>query len=563
MAATERLERELRRVAADLGAGDGVEIRLERPRNPEHGDIASNLAMALAGRLGKPPRAIAEDIRSRLSLEGAGISTIEIAGPGFLNFRLSGDVLQDRLREILAAGPTFGRITKSKPRRVMVEFVSANPTGPLHVAHARGAAIGDALASLLEWTGDDVHREFYVNDAGVQIDRLAESLDVRWRQLHGQEVQLPEEGYRGEYVVDLARELDAELGDRLAAMDETTRRQALRDWAVPKLRQQHDDDLRGYGVRFDEFFSESTVYERGLIEETLVELRERELVYEHEGALWMRTTDFGDDKDRVLVKSDGSFTYFLPDLAYHREKWRRGFEYVIDIWGADHHGYVPRMKAALAALGHADFLDVEIVQMVKIMREGREVRLSKRAGEIVTLRDLVAETGVDVARYFFLMRRGDAQMIFDLDLALDQSEKNPVYKVQYAHARMMSIFRKAGVDPAAFVAQPAELALLVDPLEQDLIKQLARFPQVVERAAANRAPHFVAEYLEVTAGMVNSWYHAGNPARNPRLAVLSDDAALRTGRLALVAAVRIVLANGLRVLGIAAPDRMDRAEEEA
>ena len=353
------------------------------------------------------------------------------------------------------------------------------------------------------------------------------------------------------------------MGDRLAKLDDAGRRQVLRDWAVPKLRQQHDDDLRGYGVRFDHFFSESTIYERGLIEETLAELREKELVYEHEGAVWMRTTDFGDDKDRVLVKSDGSFTYFLPDLAYHREKWRRGFEYVIDVWGADHHGYVPRMKAALAALGHADFLDVEIVQMVKIMREGREVRLSKRAGEIVTLRDLVAETGVDVARYFFLMRRGDAQMVFDLDLALDQSEKNPVYKVQYAHARMMSIFRKAGVDPATFAAESAELARLTDPLEQDLIKQLARFPQVVERAAANRAPHFVAEYLEETAGMVNSWYHAGNPARNPALAVLTDDAPLRRARLALVAAVRVVLANGLGVLGIDAPDRMDRAEEEA
>ena len=563
MAGTERLERELRRVAAELGAADGTEIRLERPRNPEHGDIASNLAMALAGQLGRPPRAIADEIRTRLSLEGAGISAVEIAGPGFLNFRLSQDVLQDRLGEILAGGPAFGRATRERPRRVMVEFVSANPTGPLHVAHARGAAIGDALASLLEWTGDDVHREFYVNDAGVQIERLAESLDVRWRQLHGQEAELPEEGYRGEYVVDLAREVDGDMGDRLAKLDATSRRQALREWAVPKLRQQHDDDLRGYGVRFDEFFPESAIYGRGLIDETLAELREKNLVYEHEGAVWLRTTDHGDDKDRVLVKSDGSYTYFLPDLAYHREKWRRGFEYVIDVWGADHHGYVPRMKAALAALGHPDFLDVEIVQMVKIMREGREVRLSKRAGEIVTLRDLVAETGVDVARYFFLMRRGDAQMIFDLDLALDQSEKNPVYKVQYAHARMMSIFRKAGVEPASFAPQAADFDRLVDPLEQDLIKQLARFPQVVERAAANRAPHFVAEYLEETAGMVNSWYHAGNPARNPALAVLSDDSALRNARLALVAAVRIVLANGLRVLGIHAPDRMDRAEAEA
>ena len=562
MAATERLERELRRVAADLGAGDGVDIRLERPRNPEHGDISSNLAMALAGPLARKPREIAEDIRARLSLEGAGISAVEIAGPGFLNFRLSQDVMHERLAAILAGGESYGRVTRPQPRRVQVEFVSANPTGPLHVAHARGAAIGDALASLLEWSGDSVQREFYVNDAGVQIDRLAESLDVRWRQGRGEAAELPEEGYRGEYVVDLAREVDAELGAELAKLDEAARRKRLRDWAVPRLRQQHDDDLRSYGVKFDEFFSESTIYERGLIEETLAELREKQLVYEKEGALWFRTTDFGDDKDRVLVKSDGSFTYFLPDLAYHREKWRRGFEHVIDVWGADHHGYIPRMKAALAALGHPDFLDVEIIQMVKIMREGKEVRLSKRAGEIITLSDLISETGVDVARYFFLMRRGDAQMIFDLDLALDQSEKNPVYKVQYAHARMMSIFRKAGVAPATFTASPADLSRLVEPVEQELIKQLARFPEQVERAAANRAPHFLAEYLEETAGMVNSWYHAGNPARNPGLAVLVDDPQLRTARLALVAGVKTVLANGLRVLGITAPDRMDRAEEQ-
>ncbi|HUF12098.1 MAG TPA: arginine--tRNA ligase [Longimicrobiales bacterium] len=562
MAATDRLEQELLRVATELGAGDGIDVRLERPRNPEHGDLASNLAMVLAGRLSRPPRAIAEDIRERLSLAGAGVSAVEIAGPGFLNFRLSQDTQHDRLAEILSAGEVYGRTARGAGRKVQVEFVSANPTGPLHVAHARGAALGDALASLLEWTGDEVQREYYVNDAGVQIDRLAESLEARWRQLRGEEATLPEEGYRGEYVIDLARAVEAEMGAALVGMSTEERRAALRDWAVPKLRQQHDDDLREFGVRFDEFFPESSIYERGLIGDTLAELHAKALVYEHEGALWMRTSDYGDDKDRVLVKSDGSYTYFLPDLAYHREKWRRGFEHVIDVWGADHHGYVPRMKAALAALGHADFLDVEIVQMVKIMREGREVRLSKRAGEIVTLRDLVRETGVDVARYFFLMRRGDAQMIFDLDLALDQSEKNPVYKIQYAHARIASIFRKAGVEPAAVSRAPHVVALLTEPVEQDLIKQLARFPEAVARAASNRSPHFLAEYLEETSGMINSWYHAGNPSRNPRLAVLVADPELRNARLALAAGARIVLANGLRVLGIAAPERMQRAEEE-
>lgn len=561
MAETERLEHELLRVTRELGVDDGVEIRLERPRNPDHGDLSTNLAMALAGRLSRPPRAVAEEIRGRLSLEGAGISAVEIAGPGFLNFRLSRDVLYQRLADVLAAGPAYGRASERTGRKVQIEFVSANPTGPLHVAHARGAALGDALASLLEWTGDEVQREFYVNDAGVQIARLAESLEARWRELRGEQATLPEEGYRGDYVIDLAREADAQFGSELAAMSAAERVGALRDWAVPRLRQQHDDDLRSFGVEFDEYYPESRIYERGLIEDTLSELRQKDLVYEHEGALWIRTSDHGDDKDRVLVKSDGSYTYFLPDLAYHRDKFRRGFDHVIDVWGADHHGYFPRMRAALAALGHPDFLDVEIVQMVKIVKDGREVRLSKRAGEIVTLRDLIEETGVDVARYFFLMRRGDAQMLFDLDLALDQSEKNPVYKVQYAHARMMSIFRKAGTDPDQLDPTLPLLARLGDSVEQELIKQLGRLPEVVRSAAAQRAPHFLAEYLEETAGMVNSWYHAGNPSRNPALAVLVDDPELRAARLALAAGVRTVLANGLTVLGIGAPDRMDRVEE--
>ncbi|HWV57179.1 MAG TPA: arginine--tRNA ligase, partial [Longimicrobiales bacterium] len=314
-------------------------------------------------------------------------------------------------------------------------------------------------------------------------------------------------------------------------------------------------------VHFDVYFSETSLYEGGLVEDTLRELDERGFTYRSEDALWLRTTAFGDDKDRVLVKRDGTYTYLLPDIAYHRDKLRRGFERIIDVWGADHHGYAPRMRAALAALGHPDVLEVEIVQMVRILRSGREVRLSKRSGEFVTLRDLFRETGVDVARYFFLMRRGDAQMVFDLDLALDHSEKNPVYKVQYAHARMKSIFRKAGLTEAE-LPQPgaAELARLVEPAERELIKQLTRFPEIVERAAETRAPHMICEYLEATAGMVNSWYHAGNPSRNPELAVLVPDEELRRARLALAQAVATVLGNGLSILGLTAPERMEREE---
>lgn len=555
----ELLKDHLEAIAKEL-VGSDVPARLERPRHPEHGDLATNLAMVLSKRLGKPPREVAKEIISRLDLAAAGVASTEIAGPGFINFRLAHAVLQNRIVAILEAGRAYGRSDLGGGRKYMVEFVSANPTGPLHVAHGRGAALGDAIASLLDWAGYDVTREFYVNDAGVQIDRLAESLEARWLELQGEPAELPEGGYLGEYVIDLAAEVEKEAGDHLRGLDRDSRLQWLRDWGVKRLGAEQDEDLREFGVHFDEYYRETTIYKEALIPETLRELEERGLTFEADGALWLRTTVFGDDKDRVLRKSDGSYTYFTPDIAYHREKARRGFERCINVWGADHHGYVPRMKAALAALGLPDFLEVEIVQIVRIMKGGEEVRLSKRAGNIITLRDLFEETGVDVARYFFLMRRGDAQMIFDLDLALDHSEKNPVYKVQYAHARMMSIFRKAEVDPETLDAADVDLELLTSEDELGLIKQLDTFPKVVERAAEARAPHLICEYLEATAGAVNSWYHSGNPSRNPELAVLVEDERLRKARLVLARAVQTVLRNGLELLGLSAPDRMERGE---
>src|SRR5690606_37529655 len=442
------LRNQLERVAAEMGWAGEPEFQLERPRNPEHGDLATNLALILARRVGRPPREVAETILQRLDLPAAGVAAAEVAGPGFINFRFQHAILQQRLAEILAADRAFGRSASGAGTRVQVEFVSANPTGPLHVAHGRGAALGDAIASLLEWTGYDVTREFYVNDAGAQVDRLGESIEARWLQLQGQDVAFPESGYHGEYVRDLAREADAEAGERLRTIEPAERRAWLRDWAIARLQAGQHWDLRRYRVQFDTWYPESRRYAEQKTEDTRRDLRDRGLTYEQEGAEWLRTTAFGDDKDRVLIKSDGSFTYFLPDIAYHRDKARRGFERVIDVWGADHHGYAPRMQAALASLGLPGLLEVQIVQIVRVARGGREVRLSKRAGEFVTLRELFEEAGVDVARYFFLMRRGDGQMLFDLDLALDQSEKNPVYKVQYAHARMSSIFRKAGIDPA-------------------------------------------------------------------------------------------------------------------
>lgn len=555
----EQLRRQLEGIVAEL-AEEPVPVHLERPRNPEHGDLATNVAMILAGRLRQAPRQIADAIVERLDLAAAGLSEASVAGPGFINFRFAHAVLQSKLAKVLEQDRAYGRSTSGAGRRIQVEFVSANPTGPLHVAHGRGAALGDAIASLLQWTGHEVSREFYVNDAGVQIDRLAESLEARWRQHLGEAVELPEGGYHGEYLIEMAADVEREAGDRLRAMSAEDRRRWLRDWAVSRLGAEQDQDLREFRVYFDEYYPETRIYREGKIDDTLRELKERGLTYESEGALWLRTTAFGDDKDRVLIKSDGTYTYFTPDIAYHREKARRGFDRGIDVWGADHHGYIPRMKAALSALGLPDFLEVEIVQIVRILRGGQEVRLSKRAGNIVTLRELFEETGVDVARYFFLMRRGDAQMVFDLDLALDQSEKNPVYKVQYAHARMMSIFRKAGIEPESITIDGADLDRLTTEDEQDLIKQLDIFPEVVERAADARAPHMICEYLEATAGAVNSWYHSGNPSRNPELAVLVEDEPLRRARLVLARAVQVVLRNGLELLGLTAPDRMHRED---
>jgi len=560
MSAEQQLRHGLAEVLDDLGV-TGVDVQLERPRNPEHGDWSSNVALVIAGRLGKPPRDVAATILERLDLARSGVRDADVAGPGFINFRLSSAQLHALLERVLSEDERYGRAEAGTPRRIVVEFVSANPTGPLHVAHGRGAALGDAIATLLEWVGEQPFREFYVNDAGVQIDRLAESMDVRWRQLQGESAAIPEGGYHGEYVNELAREAAVELGDRVVGLSAAERVPVFRDWAVERLKAGQAQDLRDFGVVFDEWYPESRVYQEGLIQATLDDLGGRDLTYEQDGATWLRTTAFGDDKDRVLIKQDGTYTYLVPDIAYHREKARRGFEAAINVWGADHHGYVPRMQAALSALDLADFLSVEVVQMVRILRGGQEAKLSKRAGDFVTLRELFEETGTDVARYFFLMRRADTQMVFDLDLALDHSEKNPVYKVQYAHARMMSIFRKAGVDAAG--PPPGDLALdrLATADEQALIKHLGKFPLVVERAASGRAPHLVCDYLEETAGLTNAWYHSGNPSRNPELAVLASDPDLREARLALARGIRIVLRNGLRVLGLTAPDRMEREEQ--
>jgi arginyl-tRNA synthetase len=561
---TEKLQAEIRRALSEMGAPEGASVTLERPRNPEHGDWATNVAMTLAKPLGRPPRQIAEELVQRIDRADAGIRSAEVAGPGFINFRLSGDYLAAGLARVLAEADAFGRSEAGAGRAVNVEFVSANPTGPLHIGHGRQAALGDAVAELLAWTGWTVHREFYYNDAGEQIARLTDSVQARYRQLHGEAVEFPENGYHGGYIGEIAAELAAEAGDSLKGDAGDEARDRVRRFAVARLRAEQNRDLDGFRVHFDEFFLESSLYDGGRVEDTIRRLRETGLVYEKDGATWLRTTEFGDDKDRVMVKSTGHPTYFLPDVAYHLAKWERGFHRAINVQGADHHGTVARVRAGLRALGLPEgYPEYVLHQMVMVMRGGVEVKFSKRAGDYFTLRELYEEVGVDVARYFFLMRRAEAQLTFDLDLALDRSDKNPVYKVQYAHARMASIFRRAEVDPATLAAAGADLALLSHDSETALAKLLLRFPEEVAAAAEAHTPHSVCAYLEEVAGAVNSWYHAGN--RDASLRVIGDEVPpdLSRARLVLARAVQVVLRNGLAVLGIGAPDRMERAEGEA
>ncbi len=543
----ETLERELARVAAKLGAPD-ADFVVERPRDGGHGDLATNLAMVLARPLRASPRALAERILEALDLPDGLVTRTEVAGPGFINFWLADRQLADAVAAIIAAGPGYGRSETGRGVRVNVEFVSANPTGPLHVGHGRGAALGDALASLLEWTGHAVVREFYINDAGVQIDRLVESLWARVVQAGGGDAALPEGGYHGEYLIEAAEQARRELpaGDLAAGFAAAAPR--LREFILRVQREEQDTLLADFGVRFDVHTSEQRVYDQGRVTQLLTLLAERGLTFEEEGALWLRTSAFGDDKDRVLRKSDGSYTYLVPDIAYHLDKHDRGFDRAIDVWGADHHGYVPRVRAALRALGYPDaFFDVEIVQLVKVVKDGEEVRMSKRAGDFVTLRDLLDWVGRDAARYFFLMRRGDTPFTFDVDLARTQTDENPVFYVQMAHARMSGIFRVADRDPDT-VGDRLDLDALPDPLDTDLIKALMGFPDTVARAAAEREPHRITAFLEDLARLAHAWYH--------HCRVLGEAPATEQSRLVLARAARLVLANGLAILGLSAPDRM-------
>lgn len=533
-----------------LGLEQIPEAHLEIPRDTSHGDLASNVAMSLAKPLKMAPRAIAEAIVERLGDGDGLLRAVDIAGPGFINFSFSDDAWRGRLVEILAAEDQYGSSTIGAGRRVQVEFVSANPTGPLHIGHGRGAVVGDALARVLEAAGYDVDREYYVNDAGRQMEMLGRSILARYLEQCGRDVEFPEEGYPGDYVHDVARSWREADGDRWADESEETAVAAAAAYGGDVLLERIRTDLAEFGIVFDRFTSEKALRDDGTVLAATEELKKTQHLYEDEGALWFRSTGFGDDKDRAVVKSNGDLTYFASDIAYHRDKFVRGYDEIIDVWGADHHGYVKRVGSALEALGlDSKRFRVLLVQIVNLTRDGEPVRMGKRSGEFVELRQVVDEVGPDLARFFFLMRKADAQLEFDLELARRQTAENPVFYVQYAHTRIAGIFRQAEAKGVPLPqASAAVAAALGNEDEVSLIRTLDEFPAVVEGAAVAYEPHRVVFYAQKLAGEFHRFY--------TRHKCVTDDAALTAGRLLLVQAVQQVIGRALRLVGVSAPDRM-------
>lgn len=525
-----------------------LNIQLSQPKDKVNGDYASNVAMQLTKLAQKPPRAIAEAIVANLATEGTAIEKVDIAGPGFLNITVRKDFLADVVEATLAQGEKFGQSTAGAGEKVQVEFVSANPTGDLHLGHARGASVGDSLCNVLAAAGYDVSREYYINDAGNQINNLAYSLEARYKQALGQEAAMPEDGYNGQDIIDIAKKLADEFGTTILDKPEEERFAFFREHGLKLELDKLKTDLANFRVDFDVWYSETSLYNNGKIDVALNKLKENGHVFEQDGATWFRSTTFGDDKDRVLIKKDGSFTYLTPDIAYHEDKINRGFTKLINIWGADHHGYIPRMKAAIEALGYnRDTLEVEVIQMVQLYKDGEKFKMSKRTGNAVTMRELVEEVGLDAVRYFFVKTAGDSHMDFDLDLAVSQSNENPVYYAQYAYARIASILRQA--TEQGFTASTANLDLLGAEKEIDVLKKVGDFPTVIAEAAKHRTPHRIATYIQELAAAFHSFYNAEK--------VLDATNKERTeARLALITAVRITLANALRLIGVAAPEKM-------
>lgn len=529
-------------------------ITLDTPRDKSHGDLATTLAMTLAKPESRPPRKIAEIIVANIQDEAGIIAKTEIAGPGFINFTFQQDRWKQTLFEIDSEGTAYGLKNIGKGEQVLLEFVSANPTGPLHVGHGRGAAIGDALANLLTAVGYDVSREFYINDAGRQIKLLGESVFARYQQALGNNVQFPEDGYHGDYINEIAQGLINKYGNRFLnkSIDqlEMNDRNEIASYCTDVMLADIRTDLEAFGVKFDNWFSEKTLLFDESIHQSLVDLMESRNLYEQDGALWLRSTVFGDDKDRVVKKKDGSYTYLASDIAYHRNKLGRGFKKLVNIWGADHHGYIPRVQAVIQAFGHPkDSLHVLLVQLVSVLRHGQPVPMSKRAGNFVALRDVVQDVGSDAARYIFLTRRSDSHLDFDLDIAKEQSRENPVYYVQYAHARIASLFREAATRNIGVPkGDAADLSLLDLPEEQSIIKALAKYPEVIEEAALAYEPHRLTFYLQDLAGLLHNYYFKHR--------VITEDVNRTAARLFLLKQVKTVIQSALRILGVNAPERM-------
>ncbi|MDD4364510.1 MAG: arginine--tRNA ligase [Synergistales bacterium] len=543
----------LREAASDRGVelvGEPV-IMLERPRREGQGDWASNVAMQMAKVFGASPREIAQAVVDRLDLESGYLDRAEVAGPGFINFFLSPLWAAEVVAGIRRQGEAYGRCDIGRGRKVQVEFVSANPTGPLHVGHGRGAIVGDVTANILAAAGWEVEREYYINDAGLQMTLLGKSVQSRYFDLldRSEAAPFPEDGYKGEYIYDLARELVDRDGDAHLEEPLETSLPVFQAHAVEAILEMIRRDLKDFGVRYDVWFSEKSLYDSGAVREAAEFLKKRGFAYEKDGAVWFKATEFDDAKDRVLFRSNGVATYFMSDIAYHKNKYDRGFDLVIDVWGADHHGYVPRMTAAVESLGRkAEDLRVLLIQFVNLLRGGEQVAMSTRSGQFVTLRDVIDEVGVDASRYFFVMRSCDSHLDFDLALAKEASNENPVYYVQYAHARIHSLFREAAGRGVALSGEDVDLRLLDTAEEQALIRKLAAFPEEVAKASEELAPHRVTFYLYDLASHFHSFYNAHR--------VLDAEPDLRRARLALLDATRITLANALGLLGVQAPQNM-------
>ena len=534
----------------DLPSADIPEAEVDEPKAAAHGDFSTNIAMVMASTQKMAPRKIADIIIAHLPDAQSIIAKTEIAGPGFINFFIKPSAWHPVLQEIHQADTGYGATDLGKGQKFQVEFVSSNPTGPLHVGHGRGAAVGDAVANILAFCGYDVQREYYINDSGRQIQTLGRSVLLRYQELFGRRVKFPDECYQGGYIIDLAAEIKSQQGDALLSRSEHDAVMQCARFAAGKILDGMREDLRLFGVEFDCWFSEQSLYDSGRVDQVIDGFRKKGIIYEKEGALWFKTSDFGDEKDRVVVKKNGETTYFASDIAYHQDKYDRGFERVVDVWGADHHGYIPRMKAAIEASGHRrDQFDVILVQLVNLLRGGEPVAMSTRAGEFETLKDVINEVGRDAARFIFLTRHYESALDFDLEVAKQKTNDNPVYYVQYVHARIASIVRKANAQGIREILWDDEAAARLEaPEEIDLIKVLARYPDMLAGSAKYMEPHRVTYYLMELASAFHTYYNKHR--------VLADDALLRCGRLLLVLAVQKVIRNGLTLLGVSAPNRM-------